>query len=150
MRYLDPLGATCKYSSQWRFHCRAATPIHYRHSGTLGSISFTAIRANVGSFCFYCTVPFYTPSITIQQNMYHAIPEDKDPHMFLWFFGLLCKPGKPSKKSHLSRSHIQVGSLEVGNFHTIPIRAPISPLTRPYGSGMGALCETTHLQTTLL
>ena len=31
-----------------------------------------------------------------------------------------------------------------GSFHTAPIRAPKSP-SRPYGSGMGAVEETSHL-----
>ena len=40
---------------------------------------------------------------------------------------------------YLYRSNIQVGSLEMGSFHTAPIRAPISPLDlmgvvwEPYG-----------------
>ena len=45
-----------------------------------------------------------------------------------------------------SRNHIQVGSLEVGSFHTTPIRALIRFLGL-CGSGMRAFWETTHLQT---
>ena len=36
----------------------------------------------------------------------------------------------------LGRSHIQVSSLEVGSFHTAPIRAPASPVDL-----MGAVWE---------
>ena len=44
-----------------------------------------------------------------------------------------------------TRSHIQVGSLEVGSFHAAPRRAPRSPIDL-----MGVVWETAQLQTTLL
>ena len=35
-------------------------------------------------------------------------------------------------------SHIQVGSFQVGSFHTVPIRLLWAPCCTPYGGGMGA------------